>query len=680
MFKTGRSYLLLGLILVATWATYANHFRNGFHFDDAHTVENNVFIRDLGNIPRFFSDASTFSALPLNQSYRPIVSTTLAIDYRLGRGLDPFFFHLSTFLLFLVQGVLMFFLFRKIFARALPGEETDGPALFAVAWYLLHPANAETINYVIARGDSLSTLFVVLSVLLFSIPRARKLHLYLVPAALGVLTKPVAAVFPLLLFLYELLFGGRAPEARSRPRQASSFDWAAALRATAPAFVATVLLLLFVQAMSPKSWTPGGTSRFGYVITQPLVIAHYVGTLFLPLRLSADTDWRQLSSLADGRFLGGTVLCLLLLAAGIAAARRERLRPAAFGVFWFGMALLPTSVVFPLAEVMNDHRMFFPFVGLVMAVSWTGHLLLRRAAANGKGTRVAIAAVALVLLAGYAWGTRARNEVWRTEESLWRDVTVKSPRNGRGWMNYGLALMARGDRAGAEAAYLKALDLVPSYLYLHVNLGILRASIGKDREAEEHFKKALELGAENPGSRVYYARFLSRRGRDPEAAALLIRALELAPAHLEARCQLLALYARRGDPGLRERLARETLAFAPDNVEARAALAGGATRETAVDRAWEAAAGASTPEALLNLSLSSYRAGDFPGSIRAAEQALRLRPDYAPAWNNICAAWNALKEWDNAVTAGERAVALDPGNQLAKNNLAWARNRGNAAR
>ena len=86
--RRGREKALAGLgsalLLVALLAAYANHFHNSFHFDDAHTIVNNAAIRELRNIPLFFRDATTFSALPSNQSYRPLVSTLLAIDYRLG--------------------------------------------------------------------------------------------------------------------------------------------------------------------------------------------------------------------------------------------------------------------------------------------------------------------------------------------------------------------------------------------------------------------------------------------------------------------------------------------------------------------------------------------------------------------------------------------------------------------
>src|SRR5262245_37872227 len=87
------------LLVLLLLAAYGNHFYNSFHFVDAHTIETTAAIQDLRNIPLFFSDATTFSALPSNQSYRPLVSTLLAIDYWLGGGANPRWFHASIFAL-----------------------------------------------------------------------------------------------------------------------------------------------------------------------------------------------------------------------------------------------------------------------------------------------------------------------------------------------------------------------------------------------------------------------------------------------------------------------------------------------------------------------------------------------------------------------------------------------------
>src|SRR5919109_2286252 len=107
---------LLGgtVLLFVLFAAYANHFHNSFHFDDAHTIETNTAIRELRNIPLFFCDATTFSSLPSNQSYRPLVSALLAIDYQLAGGLHAFWFHISIFALFVALTLLLAFVIHCV--------------------------------------------------------------------------------------------------------------------------------------------------------------------------------------------------------------------------------------------------------------------------------------------------------------------------------------------------------------------------------------------------------------------------------------------------------------------------------------------------------------------------------------------------------------------------------------
>ena len=630
-------YILAPVLAIAVIITYANHFHNGFHFDDSHSVVNNAYIRSLRNIPLFFRDATSFSSLPANQTYRPIVSTSLALDYYLGKGLDPFYFHLQTFVLFLVQGVFMYLLYRRAFSLSSRGNGGAAPAaFFAVAWYLLHPANAETINYVSARSDSISTLFIVVSLVMFVYWRtARRWHLYLVPFALGMLTKPITVTFVFLLFAWLLHFGQEGPD--------STVPATTALKKTAPAFFFCVLLVWFTKKMTPPSFTPGGTAFFNYVITQPYVILHYFITFFLPVSLSADTDWRPLNSVFDGRFFAGICFLSALLFAAVFAARHKQTRPISFGIFWFLIALLPTSL-FPLAEVMNDHRVFFPFIGLAMSSGWLIYLALENLSKSFSSKKifyVPAAAVIILALSAYAYGTHKRNEVWKTDETLWRDVTEKSPQNGRGLMNYGLALMARGDFAGAGNYFMRAFQLVPRYSYLNVNLGVLKEAMGQSGEAEQYFKNAVAYDPNNPECHFFYAKFLKEHGRTQEAIAELKTAVELAPADLEAKDLLMDIYATQGN---RQELAANL----------------------------NPAAAGKTPEGLLDLSLEYYKAGQYEKSIQAARDALKLRPGYDLAYNNICAGYNMLKRWDKAVEACETAVRLNPENQLSRNNLAWA--------
>jgi len=615
--------------VVLTAAAYANHFHNAFHFDDVHTIQNNVFVRSVGNIPLFFISPATFSSLPANQSYRPLVTTTLAIDYWLAGGLDPVAFHVTSFALFLLQCGLVLALYRRIMDRARRDDRNRWLALLAAAWYAVHPANAETVNYIIARSEILSTLGVVGALLLFAGGgAARRRHLYLIPAALGILSKEPAAMFAPLLFLYVGLFE-RELSLREllRPR-----NIAAVLRVTWPAFVVCFGMIAAGMRLA-TTYSPGGTSRWHYLLTQPSVVLHYAVSLFLPLHLSADTQWPLVVDPLDGRLFAGSAFVAAALALAWVTSRWREARPIAFGVLWFFVALLPTSSVVPLAEPMNDHRMFFPFVGLILAVAWTADWAARRLP---RRTQPLAGGAAVLVLLAMAYGTWQRNVVWRTEESLWLDATIKSPDNGRGLMNYGVIQMNKGNLRIADDYFERALPLTPHYAYLHVNLGVLKAALGQPAEAERHFREAQQDDPNNPITYTFFARWLKSVGRTEEARLFAERAVELSPADADARALVNDLTAARpaGMPG---------------------------------------AAAPNTPEGWLTLSLEQYQARRFEDCIRSSERALQLRPSYAEAFNTICAAENALGNWASAADACERALAITPDYPLARNNLAFAR-------
>jgi tetratricopeptide (TPR) repeat protein len=620
---------------------YSNHFGNAFHFDDAHSVVNNPYIRDLRNIPRFFTDGETASVLPANRAWRPLVMTSLAIDYRLGHGLRPFFFHLSTMIWFLVQLGLMLALFRKIFDRCLPDSRNTWVALFATALYGVHPAMAETVNYVIQRADLYSTLGVIAGLVLFIYwPSLRRTGLYLIPVGAAIVSKAPALVFPAILFVYLWLIDDDKP--------------AAALRRTVPSIVIVAGLAWLTAAMTPKSINPGAASGYAYRITQPFVLFRYFRTFFIPAGLTADTDRVPFTSVFQDDAVLGFVFLACLIGAIVLTIRRQKTRPIAFGLFWFLLAAFPTSI-FPLAEVDNDHRMFFPFVGLAMSASWAVALMLYRKPVP----RAVLATACALVLAGCAWGTRQRNEVWHTEESLWHDVALKSPRNGRGLMNYGLALMARGDYADALDYFHRAELLTPNYYILEINLGVANGAIRNHAEAERHFLRSIQLAPTEAEPRYYFARWLRENGRLPEAAANLRIAVRQNAAHIDSQYLLMQTDADMLDADDLRATAQQTLTQFPGD----SAAAGWLARANNLHP---------TPEAYLNQSLAAYQAGRYSECIAAAQKALELRPGYSDAWNNIAAAWNAQGKWDEGIRAGEQAVRLNPNSQLARNNLAWA--------
>ena len=75
----------------------------------------------------------------------------------------------------------------------------------------------------------------------------------------------------------------------------------------------------------------------------------------------------------------------------------------------------------------------------------------------------------------------------------------------------------------------------------------------------------------------------------------------------------------------------------------------------------------------LALSLQRYGEERYAESIAACRAALELWPDYAEAWNNICAAYNKLGRYEEAAAACEQALRYKPDFKLARNNLQYAR-------
>jgi len=81
---------------------------------------------------------------------------------------------------------------------------------------------------------------------------------------------------------------------------------------------------------------------------------------------------------------------------------------------------------------------------------------------------------------------------------------------------------------------------------------------------------------------------------------------------------------------------------------------------------------AASADDLVNDSMRLAQAGKYEESLAAARKALKLKPESAEAWNNMAADYESMHRWNEAIAAAQKAIALRPDFQLAKNNLAWS--------
>ncbi|MEQ9063004.1 MAG: tetratricopeptide repeat protein [Vicingaceae bacterium] len=635
----------VALFLLTLFASYSNHFNNGFQFDDFHTIVSNSYIRDLSNIPRFFTDNSTMSTHLGNRSYRPIVATLNAIDYSLG-GMDPFYFHVSIFISYLALILLVYFLLLKLFKLSKDDSWNSYYALFGASFFALHTANAETINYIIARSDSFSTLCIVASLLLF-VSRKKTGVTYLIPMAVGIYTKQVGVVVVPLIFTYAYLFEENEGmhkifNLKNKKTLINS------LRKTGPAFLIALSIFIINQIVLTKGPSASllremQTSRLDYFTTQWYVMAHYIGNFLLPINLSADPDIKVITTLWSAKKLLGFAVILALMMVAYYASMKKALKPIAFGILWFFITLIPTSTFHPLGQISNDHRVFLPFIGLFISTSWAFALLVTKYKSEIQEklpVRLALLGAVFLLLFGHAYGTHQRNIVWSSSDTLWEDVAKKSPENGRGLMNYGLTLMRKGNYQETLLLFERAMELLPYYSYLHINMGVLKNAMGFPEEAEGYFINAIRYQRSNAEAYYYYARFLWRSQRQEEAVKFLEKGLEISPGHSGLTSFLVGVKNGSIKPVVKKIPKSSNQLQSND---------------------------------LINLSLKMYNEGKYQSCIQACQKALEMDPNSAKAYNNMCIAYIRLNRIDDAIEAGKMAVKLDPHFKLAKNNLRWAK-------
>ena len=217
--------LLIGLLALGA---YANALGGSFHFDDAHAVLENPTIRSAASLGRFFVDPATFSVLPQNQNYRPLLLVSYALTAAV-TGVKPGPFIFVNLLLHLAGALLVRSALRRILPllRGSPEREDEWLATLAGIFFAVHPIFSECVNYVSARSESLSAALALLGLLAYLRARERASWRWLAGAAVAMfaaaITKAVVVTVPLLVLLLEVAAAERHPWRRVAGRLAVLF-------------------------------------------------------------------------------------------------------------------------------------------------------------------------------------------------------------------------------------------------------------------------------------------------------------------------------------------------------------------------------------------------------------------------------------------------------------------------
>src|ERR1017187_4108376 len=369
------------LLAAAALAAFGASLVSGFHFDD-------YAIFDGAS----HASASGFGALFALRQTRPLTFLTFWLNRALG-GHDAFGFHALNLTLHLAAALLAYQCLLRLMDRR--------AAWLAAALFAVHPLQAEAVDYIWARAIVLAAVFVFASLLAWMDDRP---WLAVALFALALLAKEECAAFPLALWLLDARLI-RKPAAGRR-----STPWAP-LAAMLALSLAAGLRTIYAAAVTPgtQAGAQAGVTPWHYLLAQGTVLWRYLRLFAFPYGFTVDAEIR-----VPPAWLG--IAGWLAIIAALAALWRWR-RDLAIWLTAAALLLLPSSSIFPAADLAADRRMYLAMLPLAAAAA----LLLVHLRTRALQMVAALVIAALVVV------SIGRTRVWASDESLWREAVGRAP-------------------------------------------------------------------------------------------------------------------------------------------------------------------------------------------------------------------------------------------------------------
>jgi len=558
--------VLLGAL---TFLVYLNSLQNEFVFDDVGLIVKSSRIRDLRNLPRILGAYG-------HPAYRPIRTASHAIDYALF-GLNPAGFRAVNIALHVLNGTLLFFLFRALLRN-------PRPALLAAMLFVVHPIQTESVAYISGRRDLLFAVFYLAGFACYvryrETDRVRYLFLAGFAYLLSLLSKEMAISLPLLCLWYDVVRSIPAAEGNSplSPLRAVAEGVRTAVRRHTLLYAAGTAGLLFlvwyyVYRMNPsqqRAMYGGGLGPT--LMTSARIVVHYIKLLLFPITLNADYSF---NAFPVSRSLGDLRALFALAILGAVVWGLLRLLPsarwAAFGGLWFFVTLLPVSQIIPHHEMMAEHYLYLPSAGIFLAAG----VLLEGALVQPRRHAATVVAFTLVVaLLGVR--TVVRNRDWRDSQTLWTKTIQTAPGSARAHVNVGELALRQGRSLQAFREFQEAISIQPDDAVNRDNLGVVLLRHGMFDEAEQQFREAIRIQPRYVNSRVNLGLiYLNRRQLDEaeqefRAASGSTRIASAFRGAIENNLGVvLALKGKRQEA---EHAFAEAVRLAPRNADARANL------------------------------------------------------------------------------------------------------------
>jgi tetratricopeptide (TPR) repeat protein len=547
------------LIILVCLLAYSNTFLVPFLFDDHYYIVNNARIKDVSNIPSFFTEIEGPKAT------NPFTLTTFALNYYLS-GLNTLGYHIFNVALHTINGILLYFLIL-ITAGLLnyTAKHVRLIALFASLIFIAHPIQTECVTNIVGRSTPLITAFSLSGILLFvraaTAKKGRAFYIVglFLSSLLGMASSEKFVTFPFMLILYDFFFVSKY-KVKSVIKN---------YRIHVPVLVILGYFAYLVLSYEYEDISSGlkQATPLEYLMTQFNVHWTYLRLLVLPVNQNIDYDYPIARNLFEVPTIFSFIGYMGLWAWGISLWRRKPV--ISYGILWFMITLSPVSSIIPLKNMLFEHRLYLPAIGIfvtaVIAVFVVMEKLKDRWKAIDK-TVLTVLAVIVIMLVG---ATYARNMVWKDEITLWKDVIKKTPRKARGYIFLGIVYQSQGLIDKAVEQYRIAIRLEPNSPEPYNNLGNLYLYRGQHDKAIEQYLIAIKLKPNFPELHYNLGNVYNSQGLFDKAIEQYLIAIRLKPDWDMPHLLLGRVYLKQGKKEAAHRQFKEVLQINPRHQGAR---------------------------------------------------------------------------------------------------------------
>ena len=510
-FKFQKTTFILFGVLLLTILVYSNSFSCGWHLDDSHAI-----------VEFDYQNATAKSVFKFSPQ-RSLGFFTFWQNYKFSKY-DIFSWHLVNLIIHLLNVVLVYFLTLMLFVSrktsisiSLHGS-TSSPArgtvdcnphflsiekttaLIIAAIFAVHPLQVHAVTYIVQRIELLGTTFVLLGFMALLkvyftktfFKRVGWAIIALLILGCGALTKETIVAAPVLCCLFLVLTQLRTKKSIISAILIFGVFGIGIVIAGLIGFKALTFSPFHISSAPFKVlWKDAVMTPAEYYPTQVVVLLKFLRMCVTPIGQCVEHFIKPV-----GMSLTFFIAFLVQLFIVVFALFNVRRRPMIlFGILWFYVFILPSSI---MPNGVFEHRLYGPLIGILIAIAIPVSQEIYEQPARYRKLLSSVAiCLALCIIISFSFLAHERNNVWKSELTLWKEGAERYPGNWRANANYGFALLNDG-KIKESGKYLEKSFQLKSNVYLVANnLGIYYYNIGQIKKCAETFSYALKLKPKN---------------------------------------------------------------------------------------------------------------------------------------------------------------------------------------